>query len=110
MWAEEMKLNAEWKAMLDKQEADRTGQYARLRERIHKMQRAYESNAGAELEAKMKEEEAVREMWIKKEVRPTRDTPRALGLAPRASRLGPRASSLGPLASASRLGPRASGL
>ena len=47
-WAVEMRLNAEWKAMLDKQEHDRNEQYRKLRERIHSMQRAYESNAGAE--------------------------------------------------------------
>lgn len=47
-WANEMKLNAEWKAMLDKQEHERNEQYRKLRERIHAMQRVYESNAGAE--------------------------------------------------------------
>lgn len=47
-WAIEMKLNADWKAMLDKQEHERNEQYRKLRERIKNMQRAYESNAGAE--------------------------------------------------------------
>ena len=40
-WDEEMKLNAQWKALLDEQEAARTGLYERLREKIKKMQRAY---------------------------------------------------------------------
>lgn len=66
-WAEELKLNAEWKAMLDKQEADRTGQYERLRERIKKMQRAYEYNAGAEDERRLREEEERRERYIREE-------------------------------------------
>ena len=66
-WAEELKLNAEWKAMLDKQEADRTGQYERLRERIRKMQRTYESNAGATDKRREEEEEERRERYIREE-------------------------------------------
>jgi len=66
-WDEEMRLNAQWKAMLDKQEAERKGQYERLRERIHKMQRVYEDNAGAEEEAKLKAEEQLREYYIQLE-------------------------------------------
>ncbi len=64
LWAEEAKLNAQWKAMLDKQEADRNAQYAGLRERIHKMQRAYESSAGADLERRMKEEEEANARYV----------------------------------------------
>lgn len=66
-WDEEMKLNAQWKAVLDKQEADRTGQYERLRERIKKMQKTYEDNAGAEDERRLQEEEERRERHIKEE-------------------------------------------
>ena len=43
------------------QEADRNEQYENLRERIKKMQRAYEDNAGAEDEKRMKQEEEIRE-------------------------------------------------
>lgn len=64
MWDEEAKLNATWKAILDKQEADRNAVYTNLRERIHRMQRVYESSAGADLERRLKEEEATREAWI----------------------------------------------
>ena len=67
MAAEEFRLNAEWKAVLDKAEADRTGQYERLRERIRKMQRAYESNAGKEDQEREEAEEARRNMWVEKE-------------------------------------------
>jgi len=66
-WAEEQRLNAQWKAMLDKQEADREGQYRRLREKIHAMQRVYEDNAGAEEERRLAEEEAVREKYVREE-------------------------------------------
>ena len=64
-WAEDSKLNAQWKAMLDKQEADRTGQYTRLREKIKAMQRVYENSAGADLDRRLKEEEATRDKWTR---------------------------------------------
>ena len=64
LWAEEAKLNAQWKAMLDKQEDDRNAQYAGLRERIHKMQRAYENSAGADLERRIKEEEEANARYV----------------------------------------------
>jgi len=51
--------------MLDKQEADRTGQYTRLREKIKAMQRVYENSAGADLERRLKEEEATRDKWTR---------------------------------------------
>ena len=63
-WAEEAKFNAEWKAILDKQEADRNAQYSKLRERIHAMQRVYESSAGADLQRRLDEEERTRDAWI----------------------------------------------
>lgn len=68
-WEVESKLNAEWKAVLDKQEADRTGQYERLRERIRKMQKAYEGKAGKEDEERAKAEEDRRNKWIEHEDR-----------------------------------------
>ena len=68
-WAEEMKLNAQWKAMLDKQEADRNEQYSKLRDRIKKMQRAYEDNAGAEDAARLKAEEDMIERYQQQEER-----------------------------------------
>jgi len=64
LWAEEAKLNAQWKAMLDKQEETRNAQYANLRERIHKMQRAYENSAGADLERRMREEEEANTRYV----------------------------------------------
>ena len=64
LWAEEAKLNAQWKAMLDKQEDDRNAQYAGLRERIHKMQRVYQNSAGADLERRIKEEEEANARYV----------------------------------------------
>ena len=49
------------------QEADRNEQYENLRERIKKMQRAYEDNAGAEDEKRMKQEEEIRERYVREE-------------------------------------------
>jgi hypothetical protein len=63
-WAEDQRLNATWKAMLDKQEADRNAQYSNLRERIRKMQMVYANTAGADLERRMKEEEAQRDAYV----------------------------------------------
>ena len=62
-WEEEKAFNQTWKEMLDKQEADRCGQYERLREKIRKMQRMYEDNAGAEEEARLNLEESMRKKW-----------------------------------------------
>jgi len=50
-------FNAAWKAQLDKAEANRNGQYERLRERIKAMQRVYAHTAGADLEKRLKDEE-----------------------------------------------------
>lgn len=69
----QLKLNAEWKAILDKQEADRNRQYTELKERIAKQQRVYESNAGAEDAARMAAEEAARKRWMEKFERETRE-------------------------------------
>jgi len=63
-WAEEQRLNETWKAMLDKQENDRNEQYAKLRSRIHAMQRNYEYTAGAEIAARNKAEEERRDAYI----------------------------------------------
>ena len=46
-WDEEMKLNAQWKALLDEQEAARTGLYERLREKIKKVLAAAEDDVKA---------------------------------------------------------------
>jgi len=64
VWAEEAKLNAEWSAVLQKQEDARNAQYASLRERIHAMQRVYESSAGADLKARIEAEEAANERYV----------------------------------------------
>ena len=58
---EEARLNAEWKAILDKQEADRAMRLEELKKRIAAQQRAYESGAGAQDRDRMRKEEEARE-------------------------------------------------
>ena len=62
---EEARLNAEWKAILDKQEADRAMRLEELKKRIAAQQRAYESGAGAQDRDRMRKEEEARERWHK---------------------------------------------
>ncbi|KAL1515035.1 hypothetical protein AB1Y20_004101 [Prymnesium parvum] len=70
-WEEEIRLNKEWKEMLDKQEWERDEANRKRVERISKQSKDYEDTTGAAIAARDKHEEDMRNMWIEKHERET---------------------------------------
>jgi len=71
-WDEEMRLNKQWKEMLDKQEYDREEANRKRLERIAKQTKEYADTTGAARAAQQKHEEDLRNMWVEKHERETR--------------------------------------
>jgi len=65
-WDEEMRLNRQWKEMLDKQEFEREEANRKRLERISKQTKDYADTTGAAIAARDEQEESMRNMWIAK--------------------------------------------
>jgi len=65
-WDDEMRLNRQWKEMLDKQEFEREEANRKRLERISKQSKDYADTTGAAIAARDAHEEAMRNMWVAK--------------------------------------------
>ena len=71
--AEQQRLNAQWKEILDQQEARREEQYNNLRAKGQKAMKSFEDNAGAVDRARQQKEEEARLKWQKLHEKQTKE-------------------------------------
>ena len=71
--ADQQRLNAQWKEILDQQEARREEQYNNLRAKGQKAMKSFEDNAGAVDRARQQKEEEARLKWQKLHEKQTKE-------------------------------------
>jgi hypothetical protein len=71
--ADQQRLNAQWKEILDQQEARREEQYNNLRAKGQKAMKSFEDGAGAADAARQKKEEENRVRWQKLHEKETKE-------------------------------------